>query len=525
MSSSPFTQRPNYNYPSITMKSSYGISNEETLPSRALGTSYGTHNGETVQTLQELTTESHTERYGCSDEHFSSDPLKYLTIPAGFAIMIENLILIIIICRCRSLHTITNIFVVSMAVTDLSVGYQCVQLGFLLQSGGMRSWLRLKGDQMHLFLSLTVSANTSLVLVSLIHMCLLAVDRYLFLLFPFRYERFITRRRVLTTVCIVWTLGLIYVAAVTSLLQKEEYRKTCVLSQVPLIFTYWPLVAVYILCLVVVLTCTLGIARIALKHGRKRKERKAKHNFCHVNYKKRTSRTDTGQGISENTDMCCYNRRDTVHSLDVSFHLTRSNANMNGVNNHITISGGNGSCDENNDKEISKTVAIEISSLNVMTTTSLHDDENTTSLPKQAPHYISTTNDIAKSESSAVNNSDTFVRSARGNNNSYINDYRQESRLFSKANLKLIKFVLVLFGALFVCSAPSIVIITMVNLFKIVQLPYVLIRLMQVLLISNSCMNFFIISYMNKDFRQALIRHLPCCAICCSRKTKRSQNA
>ncbi|GFO46655.1 beta-3 adrenergic receptor [Plakobranchus ocellatus] len=218
------------------MTSSVTQSSHIVYPCMTMNTSYGTFNEITVQT------ESYSEQYGCSDEHFSSDPLKYFVILAGAAIMFENLILIIIICRSKSLHTNTNILVACMAVTDLAVGAQCVQLGLLVHSGGLRTWLGLKGDKMHLFLSLTVSANTSLALVSLLHMCLLAVDRYLYVLLPLRYEDFVTRRRVLATSRTVWTLGLIYVAAITSLLQKEKYRKTCILSQVPLIFTYWPLV-------------------------------------------------------------------------------------------------------------------------------------------------------------------------------------------------------------------------------------------------------------------------------------------
>ncbi|GFO45825.1 beta-1 adrenergic receptor [Plakobranchus ocellatus] len=440
--------------------------------------------------------------------------------------------MIITIFRSKSLHTITNILVASMAVTDLAVGAQCAQLGLLVQSGGMRTWLGLKGDRMHLFLSLTVSANMSFVLVSLLHMCLLAVDRYLYVLLPFRYKRLVTRRRVLATACTVWTLGLIYVAVITSLLQTEAYRKTCILSQVPLIFTYWPLMVVYILCLVVVLTCTLGIAKIALKHRRKKMIRimeraSSSENTKHCKTSERRSvflvvnhnnRATGSQDASENTDTIHCNRRGTVDNQGVSFDLTRFNTN--GINNGITIPEASKSCFENTHNEVSNTVGKDISSRNVpentiMVSVGLADGENTDQPLGKTPECNSTTNYRA---------TNYFDTDGRGDNstkhfsqhNVHCNDYRQESRLFSKANLKLIKFVMVLFGALFVCSAPSIVIITMSKLLKIVQAPHVLIRLTQVLLVSNSCMNFFIISYMNKDFRKAVTRLLPCCVVGCS---------
>ncbi|GFO46654.1 beta-1 adrenergic receptor [Plakobranchus ocellatus] len=511
---SPVTQSSHIVYPCMTMN-----------------TSYGTFNEITVQT------ESYSEQYGCSDEHFSSDPFNYFHILAGAAIMFENLILIIIICRSKSLHTITNILVASMAVTDFAVGTQCVQIGLLSQSSGMRSWLGLKGDKMHLFLSFLFSGNVSCVLVSFLHMCLLAVDRYLYVLLPFRYERLVTRRRVLSTACTVWTLGLIYVAAVTSLLQKKEYRKTCLLYEMLLVFYYWPLVIANILCLLVVLTCTLGIAQLALKHRRKKmirnvdiastpdntkhsKTKERRGSFFNVNH---NNRATVSEDTVDNVDTICCNGSGTMHNQGVSFDLTRFNTN----DITMKVSDVNTSCFEKTENGVSKTVAKETSSRNIpkktkMITTSLTDGENTDPPPEKTPECISTTNNRDKLFF------DTAGKSAGGGNstkhfsqhNVHCNDYRKESRLLSKANLKVIKFVLVLFGALFVCSAPSIVIITMFKLFKIAAVPDILIGIMRIVLILNSCLNFFIISYMSKDFRQALTRHLPCCVVCCSQREK-----
>ncbi|GFO46656.1 hypothetical protein PoB_007316100 [Plakobranchus ocellatus] len=237
------------------------------------------------------------------------------------------------------------------------------------------------------------------------------------------------------------------------------------------------------------------------------------------------SRAIRSQGTAKNAATIYCHRNGAVHNQGVSSNITR--LNTNGVNEGITIPEASKSYCENTFNEVSNTVGKKISSRNnpkktIMITASFADGEDTDPPPERTPECTSTTNNRDK------NYFDTPGKSAGGGNstkhfsqhNVHCNDYRQESRLLSKANLKLIKFVLVLFGALFACSAPSIVIITMVNLFKIVQVPDILIRIMQILLIFNSCMNFFIISYMNKHFRQDLIRHLPCCVVCCSRRRK-----
>ncbi|GFO20857.1 beta-1 adrenergic receptor [Plakobranchus ocellatus] len=534
---SPVTQSLTAVYPCSTQKTSYDTAKEETL-----------------QILQDLTTEPHTDQYGCSDEHFSSDPLKYFVIFAGVAIMFENLTLIIVICRTRSLYSITNILVASMAITDFAVGCQCVQLGLLAQAGGMRSWLGLRGEKMHLFLSVTVSMNTSLALVSLLHMCLLALDRYLYVLIPFRYERLVTRRRVLATAFAVWTLGLVFVAVVVSKLQEDEYRKICVLSQTPLIFTYWPLIAVYILCLVVVLTCTLGIAKLALKQSRKRKirnmdmarspgdtehckTRKVRGGFCDPNHNSRATGSGSNQGTAENADTNCCNKSENPHSSDAPFDPTRCESKNRGVHKDSIVSNAHSSFCENTKNKVPNTSRTEISTQNnpkdtSVTAASFADRDNTIQRSEKIVDHISSISASTKTEATTSN---VFVSTLKSSgrdkstvhfsqNNLHCNDSREENKLFNKANLKLIKFVLVLFGSLFVCTAPSIIIITVAKFFKLVHLPGVLIRLMQVLLISNSCMNFFIISYMNKDFRKALIHHLPCCVICCSRKRKCAGN-
>ncbi|GFO22331.1 5-hydroxytryptamine receptor 1a [Plakobranchus ocellatus] len=216
--------------------------------------------------------------YGVSGSRFCieeglPDALSYFIILVGVTLLCENLLLIYVIGRTRSLHSITNILVASMGLTDVLVGAQGCIMGLISLPNGLRSWLNLTPSDVHVFDSFMISLSTGLVSVSILHVSLLAVDRYLYILWPFHYTRRVTRSRVLFTAGGIWMLGLGYVLLLTIQLQNEKFRTLCIISQTPVAYTYWPFFINYFLCLIVVIACTFGTTKIALDHRRKRRMR------------------------------------------------------------------------------------------------------------------------------------------------------------------------------------------------------------------------------------------------------------
>ena len=114
--------------------------------------------------------------------------LASVAVIVGVMLLCENILLITVIARTRSLHTNTNILVASLAVTDVLVGVHVCVMGLSEQPEGLRSWLRLSTTGIRMIDSFLTGLNYSLATVSIGHLAALALDRYLYVLWPLHYH-------------------------------------------------------------------------------------------------------------------------------------------------------------------------------------------------------------------------------------------------------------------------------------------------------------------------------------------------
>ena len=228
-------------------------------------------NASTARPWPDLSTDLSNEGGGCTADHFNStNGLDYTIIVLGVVLVIENILLISVIASTLSLHTNTNILVTSLAVTDVLMGVQCFGMGLEGLGVGPRSWLATLRSDLHAYDSIMVSSSLSLTVVSLLHISALGIDRYLYVLWPFAYKRRVTRARVLATATGIWTLGIIYTMLPLAIFPSAQYRQRCIFTNLPVSFGYGPMGAVYLVCLLVVLYCTVGMVNIARRHRVKR---------------------------------------------------------------------------------------------------------------------------------------------------------------------------------------------------------------------------------------------------------------
>ncbi|GFO47151.1 D(3) dopamine receptor [Plakobranchus ocellatus] len=485
-----------------------------------------------------------SESRACTEEDLAfPDILSYFIILVGVALVFENLLLIYVIGRTRSLHSITNILVASMGITDVLVGAQCSIMGLISLPNGLRSWLNFSPSDVHVFDSVMISLSTSLVSVSILHVSLLAVDRYLFILWPFHYTRRVTRSRVLLTAGGIWMLGLGYVLFLTIQFQNEKYRTICIISHTPVAYTYWPFIVTYFLCLIVVLASTFGITKIALNHRRRGKmrrlaqatamNRRSDTNKDSVNEFYHNSRRGNDKATvnvqNENGGLCgVYQNKDPVKTSIVSMILESS---LNKVATDLQFSSfvrseygamfdivQCGDCSIHRDFVKTETLANVCEETNVQ---NISPQANIACYTEGFDAAITIEPHHPKKIRNENGSGKNFIQTITGVRNAHRmselspiepnnNNNKESGGLFQKKNMKIIKFITVIFGSFFICTFPFMLLILIVKIMDIPLISDNKTELLQFPIVLNSGMNFLIITHMNKDFRAALAQRLSC---------------
>ncbi|XP_013787211.1 probable G-protein coupled receptor No18 [Limulus polyphemus] len=111
--------------------------------------------------------------------------------------LVGNVLVIVVVARFQRLRSVTNLLLASLASADITVALFVMPLLVLYDLE--RKW-RFGAIACHLWISCDVMCCTA----SILHLCMIALDRFWAVTRPFRYQMLVSKKRILIAVLCIW---------------------------------------------------------------------------------------------------------------------------------------------------------------------------------------------------------------------------------------------------------------------------------------------------------------------------------
>lgn len=198
--------------------------------------------------------------------------LFYFMMFINILIVSKSMFVIIMTCRIPDMQENMAIVFASMSVNDLilAVIVTCDQVSTMPIS----TFDFLKSN---LMTCLMFGNCYGTLVVSMMHLAVLALDRYIHILHPLYYIRYVTKRRVSAALFCVWTTGIIIMSTPMIVFTDAKYHVKCLLFHPPMVY-YSVISFIYCIIVLSVFVCYFKIARLAFRRTKAANSRRLNLN-------------------------------------------------------------------------------------------------------------------------------------------------------------------------------------------------------------------------------------------------------
>ncbi|XP_055087919.1 alpha-2B adrenergic receptor [Periophthalmus magnuspinnatus] len=196
--------------------------------------------------------------------HYSPQATAAIAVSITFMMMVTivgNILVIIAVLTSRSLKGAQNLFLVSLAAADILVATLIIPFSLANELQG--HWV-FSSLWCEIYLALDVLFCTS----SIVHLCAIALDRYLSISRPVSYGTKRTPKRIKAAIVIVWLISaVISFPPLLTLDKSEGGEETCELNDERWYILYSTIGSFFAPCVIMILVY-IRIYQIAKKHTR-----------------------------------------------------------------------------------------------------------------------------------------------------------------------------------------------------------------------------------------------------------------
>lgn len=207
-----------------------------------------------------------------TNQNDSESPLSAVNISLDVASFILAIIIVsfnvLILFFIRTVHTLktrSNIYIASLALVDLCVGFSVI-----FSATNRIADSNFRTDPLNCAIRLSITQG--MVLTSVLHLGLISVDRFLCIHLPYDYRHYVTPSRIVATVIAVWVCGLTFVIYPIIIYRprRGQYHEGCSnnIAFEPL-YTAVPIAVIFVACTLLDMIMYGMIMHTAAMHEKK----------------------------------------------------------------------------------------------------------------------------------------------------------------------------------------------------------------------------------------------------------------